>query len=301
MRLDALIAQRFALSRRRARDLVDTGRVEVEGAVCYEAGRAIEAEVVTIHPDRPPRARVRSRLAVLHEDRDLIVVEKPAGLLTLPTEAREKDTLMSRVSSYLLHRYRRRPYVGVVHRIDKETSGALVFARNRRALRALQDLFKRHDIERIYLAIVEGTVAQDAGVVRLPLVRDRGDGRRGVARKGEEGRVAVTHYRVVERLPGATLLELRLETGRTHQLRLHLSAIGHPVAGDPVYRPRDWPPPRPAPPRLMLHAGRLSFVHPESGERVEAAAAPPEDMAAYLAALRHSRETARMRAREKQR
>src|SRR5206468_11433496 len=142
---------------------------------------------------------VRTRLTVLYEDDDLLIVDKPAGLLSVPTPERESDTLLARVLDYLQHRFRRRPYAGVVHRLDRDTSGSIVFARSREILHGLQELFRAHDIEREYLAIVEGYPAE-TGTLDAELVRDAGLGRRGVAKPGEQGRRAVTRYRVRQRL-----------------------------------------------------------------------------------------------------
>ena len=214
---------------------------------------------------------------ILHEDADLVIADKPAGLLTLSTEAGEKDTLLSRVNAYLQFRYRKRPYVGVVHRLDKETSGAVVFARSREVLRGLQELFRRHDVEREYVALVEGRVHDDAGTIGLEVVRDRGDRRRGTARPGEKGIRAVTHYRVLERFAGATAVALTLETGRTHQIRIHLAALGHPVIGDAVYRPRHFSPPTITAERQMLHARTLGFRHPRTGAAIRVQSDPPPD------------------------
>ncbi len=286
MRLDQRVAREHALSRRKARDYVETGRVDVDGAVCREPGQAVgDGSRVVLDVNRPAVGNVRTKLLVLLEDPSLIVVEKPAGLLTLATDAREKDTLLSRVNAYLQHRYRRRPYVGVVHRLDKETSGAIVFARSREMLRALQELFRRHDIEREYVAIVEGSPGPDSGTIGLDLVRDAGDRRRGTARRGEEGRRAVTHWRVLRRMPSTTLVALRLETGRTHQIRVHLAAVGHPVVGDSVYRPRHFEGPPLDAPRQMLHARTLGFRHPDTGERVLASSEIPADFRERLEAL----------------
>jgi 23S rRNA pseudouridine1911/1915/1917 synthase len=286
VRLDQRLVREHALSRRKARDYVETGRVDVDGVVCREPGKAVgDDSRVVLDVNRPAIGSVRTKLVVLREDPSLIIVEKPAGLLTLATEAREKDTLLSRVNAYLQHRYRRRPYVGVVHRLDKETSGAIVFARSREMLRALQELFRRHDIEREYVAIVEGSPGPDSGTIGLDLVRDAGDRRRGTARGGEEGRRAVTHWRVLRRMPSATLVALRLETGRTHQIRVHLAAIGHPVVGDAVYRPRHFEVPSIDAPRQMLHARTLGFRHPDTGERVLASSEIPEDFQERLGAL----------------
>jgi 23S rRNA pseudouridine1911/1915/1917 synthase len=298
VRLDLQVARAHGLSRRKAREYVETGRVDVDGRACREPGRDIaDASAVVLDVNRPAVGNVRTRLAVLHEDPSLVVVEKPAGLLTLATEANEKDTLLSRVNAYLQHRYRRRPYVGVVHRLDKETSGAIVFARSRETLRALQELFQRHDVEREYVAIVEGHPPRDEGTIGLDLVRDAGDRRRGTARPGEEGVRAVTHYRVLQRLPEAALVALRLETGRTHQIRVHLAAIGHPVLGDAVYRPRHSAPPAIEAPRQMLHARTLGFRHPETGSRVFVTSEPPADFRETLARIERAAGRARPDAR----
>jgi 23S rRNA pseudouridine1911/1915/1917 synthase len=285
VRLDLAAARAFRLPRRTAREAVRAGRIDVAGVTRSEPGLEVPPEsVLTFHPDRPARYRVRTSLSVLHEDADCIVVDKPAGLLTLPTAEREKDTLLSRVSAYLQHRYRRRPYVGVVHRLDKETSGTLVFARSREALRALQELFRRHTLEREYVALVEGALPE-AGTLDAELVRDRGDRRRGVARRGQKGLRAVTRYRRLERLPGASLVSVRLETGRTHQIRVHFAAAGHPVLGDLVY---GLPGSRPVveAPRQMLHARTLGFAHPRTGEVVRCEAREPEDFEEVLETLR---------------
>jgi len=285
MRLDQAVAQRWNLARRAAREAVRAGRVDVDGAPCDEAGREVETLAnVTFHPSRPARHRVRTRLSILVEEDDFLIVDKPPGLLTVPTAERERDTLLARVLDYLHHRYRRRPVAFVVHRIDRDTSGALVFARNRETHRFLQDLFRAHRIEREYVALVEGDLS-GSGVFDRDLVRDAGDRRRGIARRGQEGRRAVTKYRTLERLGRATLAAIELETGRTHQIRVHFAAAGHPVLGDPVYRPRAMPPPPLTVPRQMLHARRLGFPHPKTGKRVLAEAPLPADFAAALKEL----------------
>ena len=294
MRLDLAVASALKLSRRAAREVVRAGRIDADGVTRDEPGLEVpEDAVLTFHPNRPTRRSVRTALRVLHEDADCIVVDKPAGLLTLPTAEREKDTLMSRVSGYLAHRYRRRPYVGIVHRIDKETSGALVFARSREALHALQELFRRHEIEREYVALVEGR-PPDSGTLDADLVRDRGDRRRGVAKPGEEGRRAVTHFRTLERLGRASLVSARLETGRTHQIRVHFAAAGHTVLGDEVYGRRresrvESRQSKLEVPRQMLHARELGFAHPRTGEMIRCEAPLPEDFQAVLAVLRKTK------------
>ena len=285
MRLDLAVSRVFGLARRAAREAVRSGRIDLAGAIREEPGLDVPEDArLSYHPSRPARRRVRTRLNVLAEENDFIIVDKPAGLLSVPTAERESDTLRSRVLDYLHHRYGRRPYAGVVHRLDKETSGALVFARNRPALKFLQEEFREHRIEREYVAIVEGDMS-GSGTFDRDLVRDRGDRRRGVARRGEEGQRAVTHYRVVERLGAASLVAVRLETGRTHQIRVHFASAGHPVLGDRVYRGLGTAP-VPEVPRQMLHARTLGFAHPKTGEQISVTSPIPEDFAAALRALR---------------
>jgi 23S rRNA pseudouridine1911/1915/1917 synthase len=290
IRLDKLVSERFALSRRAAQDAVRNGRIDLAGERCDEPGREVEPDVeLAYFPSRPKARTVAGRLRVLHEDRHVLVVDKPAGLLTLPTAARERDTLLERASRYLMIRHgAARPFVGIIHRLDKDTSGALALARSPEALRAFQTLFKAHDIERQYLAVVEGTPARASGTIDLPLVTDRGDLRRGVARTPGEGRRAVTHYRVVERFgPVATLVACWLETGRTHQIRIHLAEIGHPVVGDRVYRPRNQPRCKAQFARQALHARTLGFDHPLTGQHVHVEAPLPADLDALIVDLRN--------------
>jgi 23S rRNA pseudouridine1911/1915/1917 synthase len=289
MRLDLAVARRFGLSRRAAREAVRAGRIEIGGEVADEPGRDVPedaAATLRFQPDRPARRRVHTRLSVLHEDTAVLIVDKPAGLLTVPTEANEKDTLWARALHYLQHRYGGRPYAGIVHRLDKDTSGAVVFARSRAALHFLQDRFKAHAIDREYVAIARGTVPEsgrfDADLARTPGLK------RGIARPGQEGRRAVTRYRALERLPGATLVSVRPETGRTHQIRVHFAAAGHPILGDRVYGGEAGD----AAVRQMLHARRLGFPHPSTGEPVAAEAPLPEDFAELLEDLRETKKNA---------
>jgi 23S rRNA pseudouridine1911/1915/1917 synthase len=297
VRLDLAVARAFGFSRRAAREAVRDGRVDVDGSTCGEPGRDVaENASISHHPSRPVRRRVRTKLAILAEDDKFLIVDKPAGLLTVPTAEREKDTLLARALDYLHHRFQRRPSAFVVHRLDKDTSGAVVFARTRDALHGLQESFRRHAIEREYVAIVEGELP-GSGVFSADLVRDGGDRRRGVARPGEPGKRAVTHYRTLERLPGATLVSIELETGRTHQIRVHFAAAGHPVLGDRVYGQRgsteegrgrrdlDVP-------RQMLHARRLGFAHPVSGAPVRVESPPPAEFLEVLRILRRKKKSA---------
>jgi 23S rRNA pseudouridine1911/1915/1917 synthase len=288
MRLDLLVSQRFGLSRRAAQEAVLTGRVDLDGNRCDEPGRDVQAsQAVQFDPNRPKSRRVRTNLRVLHEDPHLIVVDKPAGLLTLPTALHEPDTLLSRVRAYLTIRHGGKPYLGIVHRLDQGTTGALVLARSPEALAALQAIFRSHEVERRYLAVVEGVLRPEKGTIDLPVSNDRDQLRRRVARPDEPGRHAVTHYQVLEQLrTKAAVTACWLETGRTHQVRLHLAAIGHPVIGDKLYRTRRRSNARPLFPRQALHAQVLAFVHPITGGPVHAEAPVPQDLKRLIGRLR---------------
>ncbi len=288
MRLDLLLVRHHpSMSRRKARDVIEKGQVSVDGRLVREPGRDVAEEAaVSFDPNRKARPRARCSLPVLHEDEHVILVDKPAGLLTVPSAPglHDEDTALRRVQDYARRLKPRGGYAERVHRLDRDTSGVLAFALSREARAGLIDTFRHHRIERAYLAIVEGEPRSESGTIDAPLREAWVSGRRGVARPGEEQRPARTHWRVREKLPGAALLEVRLETGRQHQIRVHLAHAGLPILGDPVYG-------RPARERLlarrpMLHAFRLAFVHPVTGERVSAESPPPEDFQGALSALR---------------
>jgi 23S rRNA pseudouridine1911/1915/1917 synthase len=287
VRLDILLVRQHpALSRRRARDAIEKGQVTVDGRHVREPGRDVpEGAAVVFDPNRKALSRARCSLPVLHEDEHVIVVDKPAGLLTVPSApGLEEDTALLRVQEYARRVKPRFGYAERVHRLDRDTSGVLAFALTREARAGLIETFRAHRIERAYLAIVDGEPREDGATIDAPLREAWVSGRRAVARPGEEQRPARTHWRVRERLRGAALLEVRLETGRQHQIRVHLAHVGLPVLGDPVYgRPAGR---RPLARRPMLHAFRLAFAHPVTGERVAAESQPPADFLRALDALR---------------
>ncbi len=288
MRLDlALIARHPEISRRKARDVIEKGQVAVNGNTTQEPGRPVtESDQVVWDPNRKAQSRARIRLPLLFRDEHLVVIDKPAGLLAVPTspEAEEEDTAEARVREFAAHLNPQRPYVGVVHRLDRDTSGALAFALTPTARGALRALFREHRMERRYAALVLGAPPSDEGVIDLPL-SDAYEGKRRVARPGEPAKDARTRWRVVERFRSGALLELELETGRQHQIRVHLAHRGLPVVGDAVYgeRPRD---PRTAAPRQMLHARVLGFVHPLTGQPVRCESPLPDDFRTALRQLR---------------
>jgi 23S rRNA pseudouridine1911/1915/1917 synthase len=290
VRLDlALIRQHPELSRRRARDAIEKGQVSVDGRALREPGAAVSASSVIVwNPHQKALPRARLSLPVLYEDETLLIVDKPAGLLTVPTspDARDEDTALARLQHYVRRLHPRRPYVGVVHRIDRGTSGAVAFALREDARQALRRLFREHRIERRYAAIVVGQPRADAGEVDLPIYDVYQGGRRRVARPGEPSRPALTRFKVVERIRGLALLEVELETGRQHQIRVHLAHVGLPILGDPVYRDRAAGRPPVQAGRPMLHARHLAFEHPLTGAAVRAEAPLPADFQAALRELR---------------
>jgi len=291
MRLDvALIRRHPGMSRRKAQEVIEKGQVTVDGTTVVDKGRAVsESATLVWDENRKARRRARISLDVLYEDEAVLIVDKPAGLLAVPTspDAEEEDTALLRVQDYIRHKTPRRPYVGVVHRIDRDTSGTLAFTLDPAARAALRALFREHRIERRYAAIVQGEPRGDRGKVDLPIHDAYEGGRRRVASPGEPSRPALTLWTVVERFPGAALLEVELKTGRQHQIRVHLAHLGMPIVGDPVYgRTRAAAAPRISAPRQMLHARLLAFVHPSSGRPVRAESPPPQDFRAALAALR---------------
>jgi 23S rRNA pseudouridine1911/1915/1917 synthase len=290
MRLDKLIAGRYGLSRRAATEAVRSGKVDVDGRCCLEPGQEVTPETPLVYDPNRPRPGVADRhLHVLYEDRHILIVDKPAGLLTQPTQDRERDTLLERAGRYLSRKHGiKNPYVGIVHRLDQDTSGTILLVTAARSLRPFQAMFRDHAIERVYLAVVEGVFLTPSGRIDLPIIPDRGDGRRSVARGATPGALdAVTHFEVLETFgQAASLLACRLETGRTHQIRIHLAEIGHPVLGDRVYRPYKAPGfPLPVH-RQALHAQRLGFVHPITGETVVVEAPVPADFEELLSRLR---------------
>jgi 23S rRNA pseudouridine1911/1915/1917 synthase len=294
-----------AASWSRVQKLVRGRHVLIHGNVCTDVARRLkEGEVVKVLEAAAPRLPGAADVTIVHLDDDVVVVDKPPGVTTTrhheerswPARRRQlQPTLEELVPDAIARslaagrgaRPRRRPApVRAVHRIDRETSGLVVFARNVPASRILAEQFRLHATERRYLAIVVGRVG--SGTIRTQLVRDRGDGRRGSTDEGE-GKLAVTHVAPVERFGDAyTLVECRLETGRTHQIRIHLSETSHPVCGERVYAQlrRGGPQDESRAPRVMLHAADLGFVHPVSGKELRFTSPLPADMRMVLADLR---------------
>jgi 23S rRNA pseudouridine1911/1915/1917 synthase len=298
-RLDVFLSQKEpALSRSQIKRLIETGKVQIEGRKVKTALRLRENEVVTLTIPEPRKTEVEGEaipLKVLYEDRHLIVVDKPAGLVVHPAAGNYSGTLVNA----LLHRCPDLAGIGgvlrpgIVHRLDKDTSGVLVVAKDDPAHRSLSDQFRKHTAERRYMGVVFGQLP-DEGQVDAPVGRHPTH-RKKMSARPRKGREARTHWRVLERFRSFNLAEFRLETGRTHQIRVHLSSIGHPILGDPLYGGRkrlasvEPPPLRQGLQRLKrqaLHAASLGFVHPVTGEALKFASSLPEDILEAVGLLR---------------
>lgn len=285
-RLDRVVAACGDLSRRVARELVESGAALVDGRPQEPAFRVPEGAMVSFElpePDDDLRPR-EVRLSFLYEDEHLAVVDKPAGLVVHPGAGRAEDTL---AAGLLWHRpdiegVGRPGRWGIVHRLDRDTSGAMVVAYTQEAYAGLSRVIADHAVERRYRALVDGEFPVPTGTIDAPIGRDP---HRPVRRRvTPDGRPARTHYALVRGFEeaGVSLLDVTLETGRTHQIRVHLASIDHPVVGDPLYRPG---PDRVRAPRLFLHAARLSFQHPVTGREVAVESPLPDDLRAVLAEL----------------
>lgn len=257
------------LSNREARRLLETGKVYLGPAPTADPTRDVDPAMVAIR-ENAPRVRVGRDAVVLERDRHLAVVLKPAGMLSVPAPGRRDAPVVLREVGRALGS------VFPVHRLDEETSGLMLVARSESCQQALKQMLFEHRVERGYLALVRGRFPSEPQTVRTVLVRDRGDGLRGSGRTDSpDGKPAVTELRLVEAVgPTASLVEARLETGRTHQVRIHLAEMGHAVLGDRIYGTRG----ELGAPRLALHAAKLELVHPITGAKLAFELPLPDDL-----------------------
>jgi len=261
------------LTNREARDLLDTGKVMYCGVPTADAGREVDAALVAVRRNAP-RIRPNRDLAVIHRDPHMAVVYKPPGMLSVPSPGRRDVKSVIGVVRHLIGA------AFPVHRLDEPTSGLMMVALTERCQLLIKEILFEHRVERGYLALVGGWFPSAPCTVRSMLVRNRGDGLRGSAVEGDEdgAREAVTHLKLLEHLgKGASLVEARLETGRTHQVRIHLSEKRHPILGDDLYAP---PGLARAAPRLALHAFKLGFTHPVTGKKMDFEAPLADDLEA---------------------
>jgi 23S rRNA pseudouridine1911/1915/1917 synthase len=279
LRLDAFLAARGAApSRTAGQRLIERGAVLVDGRPQPKNHRMTAGEVVSVEAsaaDPMPDEPSGPALEVVFEDEHLLVVDKPAGLVTHPAPGHRGPTLAGALREKAAGGSDPRR-AGIVHRLDRDTSGLLVVARSEAAYEALRREMKAREVRREYLALVNGQPDAESGSIDAPIGRDRAR-RTLVSTRSDRARRAVTHFEVLERLPRTALLNVRLETGRTHQIRAHLAAIGHPVCGDPQYGGGACGR-RLGLERQFLHAKRLMFRHPITGELVECESKPPVDL-----------------------
>ena len=294
-RLDSYLAAALGVSRSAVERLLEEDNVIVVGGSAVKNYRLRGGEQIAVTlPDPVPAEALPEDipLDVIYEDADIIVINKPCGMVVHPAAGNESGTLVNA----LLHHCRgtlsgvggvERP--GIVHRIDKDTSGLLVVAKHDAAHNALAEQLKTHTVSRVYYAIAVGNLREDSGTVHAPIGRHPTDRKRmAITRREGEGKDAITHYEVLERYGSFTYLKCKLETGRTHQIRVHMASLGHPLLGDPVYGgngTRFEAQHR----RLLhgqcLHAGELSLLHPRTGEVMHFTAPLPADFAALLQIL----------------
>jgi len=286
-RCDLVVKTLTGLSRNRIRGLFDHFCVRVNGQICTELGtpvRAGDRVEVTYDPNQgyKPKRPVREDRAfsLVYEDAQLLVVEKAAGVLTVPSERGESNTLVERVAAYLGKGQAQRR-VHLVHRLDREVSGLLVIAKSETVARALIEQFQQHKPERRYAALVAGHVRGTQGTLKTFLATKNNLDRYS-APESAETELAITHYAVKRTWPDATYLDVRLETGRRHQIRVHLAEAGHPVLGDPRYGRGHADHPHWPHRRLALHAQSLAFEHPTRGELLRFETQLPAELTRFL-------------------
>ena len=288
IRLDAFLAEKMDRSRASVQKLIEAENVWVNGAFAAKNARLREGDSVEVELPPPEILNVRPEnipLDIVYEDGDLLVVNKPKGMVVHPAPGNPDGTL---VNALLFHCGDSlsgingviRP--GIVHRIDKDTSGLLIVAKNDRAHQCLAEQISAHTFTRIYNAVVYGGFREEEGTVSAPIGRHPVD-RKRMAVVSSSGRQAVTHYRVIEHFESVSFVECRLETGRTHQIRVHMAHIGHPVAGDPVYGPKKCITELNG---QCLHARVIGFVHPTTGKYLEFDSGLPDYFVKFLEKLR---------------
>ena len=286
IRLDKALADLTELSRSQANEAIKNGNILVNGKAVKAKYSVKEGDLVTYDLPEPEVLEYEAEdipLDIVYEDDDVAVVNKPQGMVVHPSVGHTSGTLVNALM-YHIHDLSSingvvRP--GIVHRIDKDTSGLLMIAKNDRSHQALAEELKDKKSLRKYLAIVHGNISNDRGVIEAPIGRSEKDRKKQAVTA--KGKPAVTHFKVLERFGNYTLVELTLETGRTHQIRVHMADIGHPVAGDPLYGPRKTLKGN----GQFLHAQTLGFTHPTTGESLRFSVEPPAIFQETLENLRH--------------
>lgn len=286
-RCDLVVRELTSLSRSRIRGLFDHGCVRVNGHPCDQLGTVVKEDDligVDFDPNQgyKPKKQVWSdrTFSVIFEDSSLLIVNKAAGVLTVPTDHCEANTLVDRVSVYLSHSKKKQEAI-VVHRLDREVSGLLVMAKSATIAQSLIEQFKHRKPERVYAAIVAGHMQAETGTFRSHLATGKNMDRFS-APPSADTELAITHYQITKRMRNTTLLDVRLETGRRHQIRVHLAGAGHPVLGDPRYGNRESRHPNWTQKRLALHARSLTLVHPLTNETITFESPLPIEMQRFV-------------------
>lgn len=294
IRADLLVQRETSLSRSVIRGMFDHDCVSVDGMLCDDIGYIVQGGAFVVLKYDPetrykekPRAHKSSIFDIIFEDDHLIVVNKQAGYLTVPTNAQETNTLADAVKSYVNRRQPRGPDITVVHRLDRDTSGLLVFAKTAKVGFLIKDQFADRKPERVYVAIVSGRLQQSTGTMESFLATDKDLNQRSVE-EGEGGKLAITHYTVAQAFTDATLVRVTLETGRRNQIRVHFAEQGHPILGDQRYevetaRHRLWPHRR-----LALHAEVLGFRHPVTEKMLRFMVPPPKEFEKFCSTSKPS-------------
>lgn len=286
-RLDVIAAEMGESSRSQAAKWIEQGLCRVNEIVRSKPGYGVApGDNVELTVPDPVELTVEKEdipLEILYEDEDVAVVNKPCGMVVHPAPGNETGTLVNALL-YAMDDLSgiggvKRP--GIVHRLDKDTSGLLMIAKNDQAHESLSEQLRERTMDKRYLAVVEGEMKEPSGRIEQPVARSKKDRKKMAI--DPEGRYALTEWTLKENLRGAALLEVHILTGRTHQIRVHMQSIHHPVAGDPIYGAKNGV----KAPRLMLHAWRLSFTHPRTGERLSFCAQPPETFARTVEKLRN--------------
>ena len=290
-RVDVGISRMLGLSRTRAADLVTAGHVLVDGRAPARSTRLEPGVMVHVElPDEKPAVEVRPQIAegmsLIHQDDDIVVIDKPVGVAAHPSAGWSGPTVLGHLAAAGVEiRTSGDPErQGIVSRLDVGTSGLMVVARTERAYTTLKDAFRAREVGKVYHAICQGTPEQPRGTIEAPIGRSPQHDYKFAVRN--DGKHSVTHYETLEALQGATLLKIGLETGRTHQIRVHMAALHHPLVGDPLYGADPTLAERVGLIRQWLHAMELTFVHPATGREVTYASQYPEDLQRALEALR---------------
>jgi len=294
-RLDTFLAKKTGITRSQIQRLIDKGNVLIRGKAASQHYKVKAEDLISLHiPEEKIEGLIPEPIPVeiFYKDDHIVVVNKPAGMVVYPSAGHSHGTLMNA----LLHHCKKLATVGgplrpgVIHRLDKDTSGVMVIALNDEAYYNLVEQFRHRTIDKRYIALIHGNLREDQGEITLMIGRSESD-RKKMSTRVRRGREAVTRWSVIERFRNATLIEVRLRTGRTHQIRVHFASIGHPVLGDRTYGKKieiEYKGKKKIFfPRQMLHAELLGFTHPAMGEYLEFSAPVPEDMAGKIKELQH--------------